>query len=303
MRNLPICLIEINENDEIIFINDIFSSELQKIDIISDDLLSNKINLHIKNFNKSMHRKVDYIYFGNRTLYSTISVKESFIFIEVFNYNISLINHINQEFKAPLTSSIKLTKMLSDTNLSTKQNEHVTMLKESQLKLIKSINDTVDYLSLLSNNVILVKERFKISTAIIQVEKLLKVPIELKLTFDYSDVYVYTDYSRFVELLVHLISHCCSHTSKGFINIKSKNNDEKILTMYITDTGKKLSKLSQELLFCGFNHIDTSLMSQNDYNLELSIAKHIARLMNGDIILEKTEEYGSIYKYYLDIIS
>lgn len=303
MQDIPVCLIELAADDTIIDANKLFEVELNKIDVKKQDFVGNDIKKYIKKFSKIMLRNTECILIGNRAIHCIISVKDMIIFIEVINYNISFIKYINQEFKKPIMKSIELVNIISNTNLNKEQKRFTELMKENNYQLTKTINDTIDYLKLLSNNVVLNKKRFKISAAIEQVEKLIKSPVDINLIFDYKELEVFTDYDRFVELLIHVINHCLNHTKKGFINIKSKNNED-IIVMYITDTGQKLSKITQELMFHGFANIAQDAIEKRNYagSLELSIAKYLAKLMNGDVILERTEEYGSSYKYYLDII-
>ena len=302
MQDIPVCLIELAADDTVLDINKLFEVELNKIDIKKKDF-EGDIKKYIKNFSKAMYRQVDCILIGNRAIHCILSIKDMIIFVEVITSNISFIKYINQEFKKPILKSIDLVKSIENTKLSKEQKDFTRMMKENNYQLTKTINDTIDYLKLLTNNVILNKRRFKISTAISQVEKLIKSPEDVNLIFDFKDLEVYADYDRFVELLIHVINHCLIHTKKGFVNIKSKNNED-IIVMYITDTGQKLSKMSQELMFQGFANIAMEATERRKYtgSLELSIAKYLAKLMNGDVVLERTEEYGSIYKYYLDIV-
>ena len=115
-NDIPICLIEIDEKDNIVFINSLFSNELQKIDINSDDLLGKSILTCIKKFNREIHRENEYIHFGNKSLYCMLSVQNNFVYIEIAMYNTTLIKYINQEFRKPLTTVVNIIKLLSDTN-------------------------------------------------------------------------------------------------------------------------------------------------------------------------------------------
>lgn len=302
MQDIPVCLIELAADNTILDVNKLFEVELNKIDVQKKDFTGD-VKKYIKNFCKGMYRQVDCILIGNKAIHCIISIKDMIIFVEVITSNISFIKYINQEFKNPILKSIELVKSIENTKLSKEQKNITNLMKENNYQLTKTINDTIDYLKLLTNNIVLNKRKFKISAAISQVEKLIKSSEDVKLIFDYKDLEVYADYDRFVELMIHVINHCLIHTEKGFVNIKSKNNED-IIVMYITDTGQKLSRMSQELMFQGFANIAMDAVEKRKYmgSLELSIAKYLAKLMNGDVVLERTEEYGSIYKYYLDII-
>lgn len=288
----PVCLIFLDEKFLISGYNDYFKQELEFCDMNGDSIIGNDINRHIPDFAPSMKRKRSYIKIDGRVLQGLISLYKFTIIIEISMYSKSFINFLINQLKIPCTSSLECIKKLQNSRLTDLQRKYVDTIKANKLIVSSTIINMIDYIKGISRaHVIDTPSEFFLSTAINDILNFTKLNSNIKIKYSIqNDIVLYTDYKKFIDMLLHIITSCTSNNKKGSINIISKSNTD-ILSIYIRDKNPKL--LNRIGLFAGF--MNTEYVKSE---LSLPIAKSFARLLGGDLILENTTDEGNVYKFY-----
>jgi signal transduction histidine kinase len=293
MDYIPVRMILLTEEDEIESFNRLFKLELNKIGVDPSTFRGDIYNF-IPMFSKKMHRLKSEIVFGGINLKCTLSYHQKYIYVDDVSATETVVKYLSHELKTPITASIELLALLSATRLNEDQQKIVMALKSNSVTFTKNVNDIVDYLKITGDDMSLSKEEFLISTALEEVKKYIPVTsIDVKYDIQY-DITLNMDFKRFVEVLVHIIQNSIKNTRKGYVSLKTKSM-QNILTIYITDTGLKLTHKKMEIMFYGFIH------SPKHIGLGMPISRGISRLMGGDLTIVSTSDYGTTYKFFLNI--
>ena len=148
---------------------------------------------------------------------------------------------------------------------------------------------------------LLIFEKFDFSACVMQICKDMSL-IEnkgIKLNYEISDG-IFLEGER--ELLERLISNLIANAYKygkenGEINVtlkKSKNDSE--IHLSVSDNGIGIAENEKEKIFDRFYRSDKS-RSESGTGLGLSLALEIARLHNGEILLDSTLGSGSTFTF------
>lgn len=293
--NTPVCLIFLDENFYITSYNDYFKQELEFCDMNGSSIIGKDINRHIPDFSPSMKRKPTYIKIDGKILQGIVSLYKFTLIIEISMYSKSFINFLINQLKVPCTSSLECIKKLQNSRLTESQKKYIDIIKRNKLLVSSTIINLIDYIKSISKaHVIENPSEFFLSTAINEILNFTKLNSKINIKYSIqNDIVLYTDYKKFIDMLLHIITSCTNNNKKGSISIISKSNTD-ILSIYIRDKNPKL--LNRLALFSGFMNTE-----YNKSELYLPIAKSFARLLGGDLILENTSEEGNVYKFYTSL--
>jgi K+-sensing histidine kinase KdpD len=182
-----------------------------------------------------------------------------------------------------------MTNFLVKTLLTPEHKKYIEPLRENNMLIIKTINNAADYCKISSGAVELNIEDFYFTRAITEIEKI-NTAAYIKVKFMKSrDVILSTDYKKFIEMIMHVLSYSFSNKLEVFV-LSSVKNDT--FEMYFKDNGPRISKYQRDTVFEGFIHEDTSNKS-----LSMPIARGIALLLGGDLAVDSSIEYGTTFKF------
>ncbi len=213
--------------------------------------------------------------------------------------------NLSHEIKTPLNAIIGISKMLMkyhSTNLSSKQNECITVIHDSGNRLFKLLDDIIEY--------------SKIQAGIIDIKKTLvdskiffsqinytakKIISDKQLNFlvhgvdDFPEKFA-IDLVRFMNIWENLIDNAVKFSEKGNINfIVSKHNSSLIFEM--EDPGQGINAEDMSKLFLGFRQIDDSASRKHGgTGLGLAICKGLLDIMRGTIIIKSKINEGTSVK-------
>lgn len=109
-----------------------------------------------------------------------------------------------------------------------------------------------------------------------------------------------TDSEKLTIVLSNLLSNAIKYTNKkGKIVIEIKQEDN-MLHISVKDNGIGISQKDQKVIYDRFKRLDDGINSLNrGHGLGLSINKAYIDLLDGELLLESTEEKGSIFTVIL----
>ena len=292
----PLCMIFLDKDFIVTGYSDYLNQELGFCDIIPASIIGRDINDHIPEFATSMKRKKSYLKIDNRVLQGLISFYKFTIIIEVSIYSKSFIDFLANQLKIPCTTSLDVIKRLQNSRLTETQKSYLDIIRKNKILISQTIINMIDYIKAVSRaHVLDTPNEFFLSFAINEILNFIKFNDNINIKYSIqNDVVLYTDYKKFIDMLMHIIKNC-TRNRKGTINIISKSNTD-ILSISIHDKNPKLSKKNKDSLFAGF--MNTEYVKTD---LSLPIAKSFARLLGGDLILENNHEEGNIYKFYTSL--
>lgn len=211
---------------------------------------------------------------------------------------------ISHEIRTPLNAIIGFSEILSHEKIDEEEKKiYLATVNKNGQFLSRLINDLLDFskieagkikFELKSLNLI---ETFNeiIGTARVN---LFNKPVTISLDPMPSDVpkYIKTDPLRFRQIILNLLGNSVKFTNDGTVilsvNFKpsKEKNAEGLLVIKIKDTGIGMTESQAQLLFKPYYQAELNISRKfGGTGLGLSIAKQLARLMGGDIILERTQ--------------
>ena len=102
-----------------------------------------------------------------------------------------------------------------------------------------------------------------------------------------SDLYINVDQTRFKQVLLNILSNAIKYNSEnGKVTIDYSTNDEKMLCLSITDTGKGLTPEQQQQIFLPFDRAGKESSNIEGTGLGLTISKNLIEQMAGKITVE-----------------
>lgn len=108
--------------------------------------------------------------------------------------------------------------------------------------------------------------------------------VDLQLAEDLPEISLRTDSRRLMQILVQLLSNASKFTAQGSIRVGYDVDEEAgIVRIYVADTGIGVSTDKADLIFERFVKLD---QSSQGVGIGLPIARHIAKMLGGDVALD-----------------
>ena len=132
---------------------------------------------------------------------------------------------MSNKIRTPLNGIIGMLSLLEDTNLSTSQQDYISMVKECSFNLITVINDILDFTKLQNNEIKLNIERVNIQECLNDINDIISPKIYekgLRYNFNISNqtpYYIITDSNRLKQILLNLLINSIKFTNKGNITL------------------------------------------------------------------------------------
>ncbi len=210
---------------------------------------------------------------------------------------------MSHEMRTPLNGVIGMADLLGTSNLEPADAEAVSVIHSSAGALLTVIGDVLDFSKIEAGAVDL--ERVPIDPVEIAREAASIVApaareqgLELRVLG--ADVrHVWGDATRVRQVLLNLLSNAIKFTDHGSVTVHVSGEDEagrvRIL-MHVNDTGIGIAHDKLATLFDSFTQADASTTRRyGGTGLGLTISRSLARLMDGDILIESTPGSGSTF--------
>ena len=217
---------------------------------------------------------------------------------------------MSHEIRTPMNGVIGMVDVLHQTSLRGYQVEMVDLIRESAYSLLSIIDDILDFSKIEAG-------KFEIDHTPIEVAAVVKATcgmlehmaarkgVELTLYADPQiPATVLGDAVRLRQILVNLVSNAIKFSStverQGRVSMRAlltEPGDEQVVVEFrVTDNGIGMSDAIVSKLFTPFNQADASTTRQyGGTGLGLTIARHLAGLMGGEITVASEPGRGSTF--------
>lgn len=214
--------------------------------------------------------------------------------------------NISHELRTPLNSINGFTQLLLKMQLNHKQRDWIESIQKSSNNLLAIINDVLDYSKIEAGKFSLQIHPFNLENAIFEVLESLAPQAESKgleqIAFIYQDVpsRVKGDALRLKQILTNLVSNAIRFTTQGEIIVRvmldETRNEQHLLRVSVSDTGKGLSADEKAHLFTAFQQGNPTLSREaGGTGLGLVISKSLVKLMDGDIGFDADQTQGATF--------
>jgi HAMP domain-containing protein/CheY-like chemotaxis protein len=240
-------------------------------------------------------------------------------------YKSQFLANMSHELRTPLNSLLILSRQLEDNrekNLTSKQIEFASTIRQSGADLLALINEILDLAKIESGTMAVdvsavpfsdIKEFIDRSFRHIAEEKHLGFEIDLDATLP---VGLRTDDMRLRQVLRNLLSNALKFTERGSVTLRVRrvaqpewqvdnqilNSAGTVVAFSVTDTGIGIPKDKQKIVFEAFQQADGGTSRKyGGTGLGLAISREIAGLLGGELHLQSEAGIGSTLTLFLPV--
>ncbi|HJB23120.1 MAG TPA: HAMP domain-containing histidine kinase [Candidatus Jeotgalibaca pullicola] len=231
------------------------------------------------------------------------SLKESQVEIErQENLRRQFMMDIAHEMRTPLTSINGILEGLSHDMIPEKSRERsIALMHQETKRMIRMVNENLDYEKIRSNQVVLVKQEFAASEALQNVqEQLTKKAASkgniIRIYVNPEDLKIYADYDRFIQILVNLINNAIQFTEKGTITLTAEETaDESVIK--VSDTGIGIEEKEILSIWERFYKVDISRKNNKfgESGIGLAIVQSLVKNHKGKIDVQSEPHKGTTF--------
>ena len=209
---------------------------------------------------------------------------------------------VAHEMRTPLTTMNGLLDGLKYNMVpESRRGRSLELISSETQRLIRLVNENLDYEKIRSNQIVLVQHRFAglgaIRAVVEQMQALTKVKNN-EISYECeSEFSVYADYDRFVQILVNITKNANQFTDDGKIVVKAWNDGKKAI-VEISDTGIGIDKREINEIWERFYKADISRKSTKygESGLGLAIVKSLVDSHHGRISVRSEIGQGTTFR-------
>jgi signal transduction histidine kinase/ActR/RegA family two-component response regulator len=233
--------------------------------------------------------------------------------VEANTYKSQFLANMSHELRTPLNAIIGYSEMLAEDMQYSDQLQAIDDLKKIQgagKHLLTVINEILDISKIEAGHINLHLEEFDIFEAVNGIAETVE-PLARKGNNSFTlncpgDIgMIYSDVTRFRQILLNLLSNACKFTKDGQISLdisRSGQDDMEHIVCTVSDTGIGVSQENLNKIFKPFQQADTSTTREHGgTGLGLTISKRFCMMLGGSIRAESELNEGTRFIVKLPI--
>jgi len=223
------------------------------------------------------------------------------------------LSNMSHEIRTPMNAIIGFTKVTLKTDLTDKQKEYLTAIKESGDTLIVLINDILDLAKVDAGKMTFEKIPFKMASSISAMLHLFETKIQesnLTLIKEYDDKIpeiLVGDPVRLHQIILNLVSNAVKFTAKGKIivtvHLLKEDKETVIIEFSVKDTGIGIEENKIAHIFENFQQASNGTSRlYGGTGLGLAIVKQLVESQGGSISVKSKVDEGSTFGFTLSFL-
>jgi PAS domain S-box-containing protein len=211
--------------------------------------------------------------------------------------------NMSHELRTPLNAIIGFTRIVmrrSKEVLEAQQYENLEKILASGQNLLALINQVLDLSKVEAGRVEVHASQVALAPVLEQclrtIEPLVKVALVKEL--DAGLPVIFTDEEKLRQIVINLLSNAARFTERGRIRLQAQAANGSV-AISVDDTGAGIAADKLDLIFEAFEQGDGA--GHGGTGLGLTIARRLARLMGGDIVVQSTRGTGSRFTLTLPL--
>ena len=216
--------------------------------------------------------------------------------------------NISHELRTPLTAVIGYISLMQDGlagPVTQEQQKTLTQVKESSEKLLSLIVDLLELTTLKRGGLEVSVSRFEPTeparVAVARTQgRSVAVELQVAQSNDLPRL-MSSDGKKITKILAALLDNAYKFTHKGHVRLNTQTSGGRIIYT-VEDTGIGIPLEAQRYVFDEFRQVDGSATRRyGGSGLGLSLARRLARLLGGDIVLVSMPGIGSTFRVEVPI--
>lgn len=204
------------------------------------------------------------------------------------------------EMRTPLTTINGLIEGLEHGVFDEEQALRSTKIMSKETKrLIRLVNENLDYENIESNRIFLQKQHFPLADALTEISEQLEAKAresnnQIVIQEDIEDIRVYADFDRFKQIMVNLLKNANQFSENGKIEI-SASQTKRFVQICVKDYGIGISKEEMKNIWDRYYKADPSRKNTRygESGLGLAIVRKLMDLHDGQIEVKSEKGEGS----------
>lgn len=212
---------------------------------------------------------------------------------------------VSHELRTPLTTIRGIIEGLNNDMISESEKAKGLKLATNETKrLIRLVNENLDYEKIRSNQVTLIKQDIQLSELFEIIKDQLSLMAsarnnEILVSVD-PDVFVYADYDRLTQVFINITKNSIQFTENGTITLRGYETEQSVV-IEIEDTGIGMDPAEVEKIWRRFYKAILSRTTNpyGEFGLGLSIVKQLVTIHDGTIDVTSEKDKGTKFKILL----
>jgi signal transduction histidine kinase len=214
---------------------------------------------------------------------------------------------MSHEIRTPLNGVLGMAQAMAADDLTDRQRERLTIIREAGSTLTTVLNDVLDFSKIEAGKLDLVSVEFDLAGCLraaagpfaeLAAEKGLRFRLDLS---PETAGRFRGDPSRVRQIVGNLLSNAVKFTETGEVSLKGAWRDG-AARIVVTDTGPGLASDQINRLFSRFSQLDASTTRRHGgTGLGLAISRDLSRLMGGDILVTSEAGEGATFTVVLPL--
>lgn len=218
--------------------------------------------------------------------------------------------NMSHELRTPLNALIGFSNLLNQSELDSKQQEYVDIIRSGGYNLLTIVNDVLDLSKIEAGKLKIVNKPFHLPSVLHNIEKMFSASVdEKKLVYEWDiddkiPSNLKGDSERLKQILINLIGNAIKFTNTGSIQLSAgivwvdEESGMYKLGFTVKDTGVGIPKEKIQTIFDRFEQLEHVTTRQHGgTGLGLTIVKNLVEKMGGTITAYSEVGAGSEFSF------
>jgi PAS domain S-box-containing protein len=219
--------------------------------------------------------------------------------------------NMSHEIRTPMNGIMGFSQLLSQKDYPReKQQKFLGIIHQRTSHLLRIINDIVDLSKIEASQMKLEYQQYSLNEACRDLQKHYQdqvnkdpekqLQIKVHPGLDYQDSWIYSDPTRFRQIMDNLLSNAIKFTCRGVVEFGYRLTDENTLLFYVKDTGIGIAPNDQARIFDRFSQASEGTSRTHEgTGLGLTISRNLVDLLGGQMWVESQKDQGSVFYFTL----
>lgn len=218
--------------------------------------------------------------------------------------------YMSHEFRTPINSIRSITRLLVDRvdgPLTSEQERQVKFIETSAAEFADLVDDLLDLAKIEAGRLEISPAWFEmvdLFTALRGMFKPMVTNPDTALIFEepHELPRLFTDDRKLSQILRNFISNALKFTLQGEVRVSATRLDGDFVRFSVSDTGIGIAREHHAAVFDDFTQVDSPLQKRlRGTGLGLSLSKHLAQLLGGEVKIASELGKGSVFSVILPV--